>query len=136
VISKRRNADTVDDLVGKPTNQDAPPLTFINTSTLEVEKRFRIDLSDRSAVKAAHVIVSNLQLGLRVDLSVFGKEKVLAVLHSVGLLRSLADGNGAIEHAFTFPGKHAFIQLAARSMRFSVLDLRMVIDMPLAIDGK
>ena len=58
------------------------------------------------------------------------------MLYRIGLLRILANGNCAIEHAGGIPGEQAFIQLATRSMGLSMIDMRVVIDEPAAAGGK
>src|SRR5262245_24897963 len=124
LISERWNTNRMDNLAREPMNHDLPGLTFIDSSTLEVENRLRVDLSDRGAVETAYVVIANLQLGLGIDLGVLREQQVLAILHGIRLLCVFANRNGAVEHALPLPRKESFVQLAARRVRFPVIDMR------------
>ena len=65
---------------------------------LQVEHRVLVELPDRRAVRALHVVGEDLQLRLGVDLRVVGQEQRLVGLLRVGLLRVLADDDLAVEH--------------------------------------
>jgi len=62
----------MDDFRSEPADQDPPRLAFINAPALEVENGIRVYLTDRRAMETAHVVVSNFELRLRVDLSLLG----------------------------------------------------------------
>ena len=72
LISHSRNTNRIDDFPRKAADQDALRLAFINAPALEVENGLAVHLPDRRAMEAAHVVVSNFELRLRVDLSLLG----------------------------------------------------------------
>ena len=63
----------------------------------QVEHRVLVELADRRAVRALHVVGEDLELRLRVDLRVVGQQQRLVRLLRVGLLRVLADDDLAVE---------------------------------------
>src|ERR1700739_2386763 len=103
----------MDALSCKTSDHDGLRTAFINAATLEIENCFSIDLADRCAMETAHVVISNLQLGLRVDLSLFRQQQIFAVLDGVGFLRMLMNSNGAVKHTDRVPSEHPLKQFAA-----------------------
>ena len=71
-LSHRGNTNASDDFRGEPTNQDLLRLAFINAPALKIENAIRVHLADRRAMETAHIVVSNFELRLGVDLSLLG----------------------------------------------------------------
>ena len=71
----------------------------------QVEQRLLVELADRRAVRALHVVGVDLQLRLGVDLRVVGEQQVMVGLLGVGLLRVLADDDPAVEDAVRVPSR-------------------------------
>src|SRR5215471_17760091 len=87
----------------------------------EIKQRLLIQLADTGAVGAPDIIRTDLELRLRIDLRVFRKKQVSAVLHRIGFLCVLSDDDGAVENALRLPAKDSLVQLAAGRMRFPVI---------------
>ena len=64
----------------------------------QVEHRVVVELPDRRAVRALHVVGEDLELRLGVDLRVVGEQQRAVGLLGVGLLRVRPDDDLAVEH--------------------------------------
>ena len=62
-------------------------------------KRFLVELSDRGAVAALHVVVVNLQRRLRIDDGTLGQQQIAIHLPRIGLLCVGADDDRSVEDA-------------------------------------
>ena len=64
---ERLDLDAVDDVLRERIRQQAARIALADAARPQVEHRFRVQLADGRAVRAAHVVGENLQLGLGVD---------------------------------------------------------------------
>ena len=80
----------------------------------QVEQRLRVQLPDRRAVRALHVVGEDLELRLGVDLRLVREQQGLVGLLGVGLLRVGADADPAVEDAARPAVEDALVELVAR----------------------
>ena len=121
-LPRRSKAHAVGDFAGERVNQHAPRRLRIQAAGAQIKNRLLVQLPDRRAVRALHVIGVNLQLRLRVHGRFIGKEEVLVRLFGVGLLRDLLHKNPAMENAFRFVVENAVEIFMAGAVRLRVLD--------------
>jgi len=103
--------------------------TSTDPARLEIKKFFRIDLANRGAVRALHVVGVNLKLRLRVDACLLGQQQVLVRLYRVGLLRAFANEDLAVENRPAVVIENPFVQLVTAAMRLLVVDDRVRVGM-------
>src|SRR5512133_3252041 len=96
-LAQRLEPDALEDVAREGGGQNIAGLVSPDAARLEVKQGFRVELPDGGAVRAAHVVGPDLQLGLGVDDSVLGKDQVFVGLLGVGLLRVLADVDLTVE---------------------------------------
>ena len=99
-----------------------------DAARLHVEHRVFVELADRRAVRALHVVRENLELRLRVDLRVVREQQRLVRLLRVRLLRVLTDDDLAVEDRAGLAGQDALVELVARAVRHRVVDRRVRVD--------
>ena len=99
----------------------------------QIEHRVLVELPDRRAMRALHVVGEDLELRLRVDLRLVGQEQRLVGLLRVGLLRVLPDDDLAVEDGARAAGQDALVELVARAMRLRVVDRRVRVDERIAV---
>ena len=87
----------------------------------------RLRSDDRRAVRALHVVSQNLELWLRVDLRIVGKQQVPIGLLGIGLLRLLVDDDSPVENAVRPIIQNPVVKLAAPAMRTEVFDEHVVV---------
>ena len=115
-------------------DEEAPGLGEADAAGAHVEQHALVELADRRAVLALHVVGEDLELGLRVDERLLREEEVLVLLDGVGLLRAGADDDAAVEDRAGAAVEHALVELAARAVRLRVVDGRVVVHVLLARD--
>ena len=133
VLANARNTDAVDDVARERVNQKIARVRLADAARAQVEHRFFVELADGRAVRAAHIVGQNLQLGLGVDHRIFGKHQVLVGLLGVGLLRVLAHENLAVEHGARCAVQNAFVELVAGGVRLGMVERRVIIDVLRAV---
>ena len=126
--AERLDLDAADDVVGEGEGQQAAGLVQADAARAQVEDRFVVELADRGAVRAFHVVGEDLQLRLGVDGRVVGQQQRLVGLLGVGLLGVLADEDLAVEDAAGLAVEDALVQLVAGAVRLGVVDDRVVVD--------
>ena len=99
----------------------------------QVEDRLVVELADRRAVRALHVVGEDLELRLGVDRRAVGQEQRAVRLLGVGLLRVLPDDDLAVEHRARRAAQDALVDLVAAAVRLRVVDRRVVVDQPVAV---
>src|ERR1039458_2284168 len=72
LVPQLRYLDPVDDVLLEGLCQQASRLLFADAARLQVEQRFRVQLANRRAMRAAHIVGEDLQLGLGVDHRIVG----------------------------------------------------------------
>src|SRR6185369_12869122 len=97
--SNRVDLDLADDFLGKTVSQQTAAQFGIDSARLQVEQLFLVDLSDRRAVRALHIVGVNLQLRLRVDARLLRQQQVLVRLHRIGLLCALTHEDLAVKNS-------------------------------------
>ena len=100
---------------------------------LQIEQRLFVELADRRAVGALHVVGEDLELRVRVDLRVVGQQQRAVGLLRVGLLRVVPDDDPAVEHRLRLAGEDALVELVAGAVRHRVIDRGVVVDQLLAV---
>src|SRR5438270_2854552 len=128
------DADAVNDVSGEGINQQIASVGSADASRAQIKQRFLVKLTDRSAMRTAHVISEDLKFGFRVDRRVFGKHEILVGLLGIRFLCILAHKNLAVKHCAGGPVKNAFIKLVTCSMRRSVIKRGVIIHMLFAAD--
>ena len=98
----------------------------------QIENGLVVQLADRRAVGAFHVVGVDLQLRLGVGGGVVGEQQVLVGLLGVGLLRDGPDEDATVEDALGFVVEDAVEILVAGAMRLGVFDDHVVIGQLLA----
>ena len=81
----------------------------VDAASCEIEQRFLIHLSDAGAVSAPDIVGTDFELRLRVDLRMFGEQKVSVVLHRIRFLRVFANDDRAVENALPVSAQNAFV---------------------------
>ncbi len=102
-------------------------------SRAQVEDRLVVELSDRRAVRALHVVGENLELRLRVDARTVGQEQGAVGLLGVGLLGVLPDDDLPVEHRARGAAEDSLVDLVAAVVRLGMVDRRVVVDEPIAV---
>src|ERR1043165_6870779 len=131
-LARRLMLDALDDFAGKGVNQHPPRRLRTDAAGAEVKNGFLVQLPDRRAVGALHVVGVNLELRLGVRGGVVGKQKILIGLFRVGFLRDLLHEDAAVEDALGFVVEDAVEVFVAGAMRLGVLDNHVVIGQLLA----
>ena len=113
------DADPVQHLASKRVNQHVARIFRVDAARAQVEHRVFVELADRRAVRALHVVGEDLELRLGVDLRVVGEQQRLVGLLRVGLLRVLPDDDLAVEDGARPAGQDALVDLVARAVRLA-----------------
>ena len=101
---------------GERVDQHVARLGVGQAARAQVEDRVVVELADRRAVRALHVVGEDLELRLGVDRRVVGEQQRPVRLLGVGLLRVLADDDLAVEDRARRAAEDALVDLvAARS---------------------
>src|SRR6476646_7561766 len=95
---------------GERVREEAPRQLIGDAARLQVEERGLVDLPDRRAVRALHVVGEDLELRLGVDVRRVGKQQRLVRLLAVRLLRDRPDVDLPVEHAVRPPVENALVQ--------------------------
>ena len=104
--------DRVHRLGQERADQDRARRLLRDAAAAQVEQLVGVQLADRGAVAAFHVVGINLELRLAVDLGVAAEQQRLVHLIAVGLLRDPRDLDPALEHAAGAVGQHVLDRLA------------------------
>ena len=88
---------------------------------MQVEELVLVDLADRRAVGAAHVVGADLQPRHRVDARLVGQHQVAVGLVGVGALRVRLDPDQPGEDLARAVAQHALEQEVAGGVRFEVV---------------
>src|ERR1039458_4288866 len=95
---------------------------FAEPAAPEEEQRVSIDLPDRRAVFATHIVVEDLKLRLCVDTRFVREQQVAAVLHRVGSNRPCVHHDLAAENRMRGPVYNTFVQLDTLAFRYGMID--------------
>src|SRR5690348_7737543 len=87
-------------------------------------------------MRALHVVRVNLELRLRIDLRVVGKQQVAIRLLRVSFLRVFVNDNPSVKYAVRVAAENAIVKLAAAAVRLGVLDKHVIIEMLATRSGK
>src|ERR1044072_6678387 len=90
-VPHRLELDAVEDLLVEAAHDEALGLPTRKPARHAVEELVAIDLADRRAVRAAHVVRLDLEARDRVCVRLVGEEQVAVLLVGVRLLRVLGD---------------------------------------------
>ena len=93
-----------------------------NAAAAQIEELVRIELADRRAVAALHVVGEDLELRLAVDLGLRRQQQRLVHLIAVGLLRAARDLDLALKHAARPAGQDVLHRLPRGAVRRVVRD--------------
>ena len=85
-------------LAGERVDQHVARLGVGQAAGAQIEDRVVVELADRRAVRALHVVGEDLELRLGVDGRAVGQQQRAVGLLGVGLLRVLPDDDLAVEH--------------------------------------
>ncbi len=127
LLARRRVTDAVNDLAREGVDQHPPRRLQADAPRAQVKNGFVVQLPDRRAVRAFHVVRVNLQLRLGVHRRVLGEQQVFVRLLGVGLLRVGPHQDAAVENALRTPVQDAVVIFVAVAMRFGVLDDHVVV---------
>ena len=122
------NLHPLENLTGERVDQHVARVGKRQTPGAQVEDRLVVQLADRRAVRALHVVSEDLELRLGVDRRVVGQEQRAVRLLGVGLLRVLPDDDLAVEHRAGRAAQDALVDLVAAAVRLRVVDRRVVVD--------
>ena len=114
--------DALHQVGGEGVGEQAPRRLDADAARAQVEDRVLVELADGRAVRAAHVVGEDLELGIGVDQRLRGEQQVAAGLLGVGLLRLRVDVDAAVEDAARALVEHALEQLVARGVGLGVVD--------------
>ena len=92
------------------------------SAALQKEQRIGIDLPDRCAMLATHIVVEDLKLRLGVDARFARQQQVAAALRRVCSCRAGMDHDLAAEDCMRGTVGNAFVQLDALAPRCSMID--------------
>ena len=123
----------LEDLAGKRVNQHVARLEVGQAARAQIENRVVVELPDRRAVRALHVVGKDLELRLGVDRRVVRQQQRPVGLLRVGLLRVDAHDDLAVEDRARAAAEDALVDLVARAVRLGVIDRRVRVDQPLAV---
>ena len=125
---------SLDHLAGERVEQHVARLDLGQAARTQVEHRLVVQLPDRRAVRALHVVGEDLELRVRVDGRVVRQQQRAVGLLGVGLLRVLADDDAAVEDALALAVEDALVELVARAVRHRVIDRGVVVHQAIAVD--
>ncbi len=100
----------------------------------QVEHRLVVELADRRAVRALHIVRENLELRIRVDGGVVRQQQRAIGLLRVRFLRVDPDDDAAVEDAATLAGQDALVEFVARAVRHRVVERGVRVHQALAVD--
>src|SRR5690349_13609 len=130
----RVDLDLPDHFFSKTICQQVAPKLRTDAARFEIKQLFRIDLADRRAVRALHIVRINLELRLRIYARFIGQQKILVRLLRVRLLRALTNEYFAVENRAAVAVENALVQLVTRAMRLLVINHRMRVSMLIGAD--
>ena len=107
---------------------------FADAARAQVEQLLLGELAHRRAVRALHVVGEDLELRLGVDRRIVREQQHLVGLLRVGLLRVEPHEDLAVEHALAAIVEDALVELVALAVRLGVIDGRVVVHQPIAVD--
>ena len=132
-LPERLDPDPVEHVARERVDQHVARLLQVESSRPQIEDRVLVELTDRRAVRALHVVGEDLELRLRVDLRIVGEQQRLVRLLGVGLLRVGPHDDLAVEDGAGVPAQDPFVQLVAAAVRLGVVDRRVIVDQPPAV---
>ena len=118
----------IEALTGKGVQQQLPRSSLLDSARAQIEQSILIDLADRRAMGALHVIGMDLQLRLGVNSRVIGEQQIAVRLFGVGLLRVLMDNDAPVEYSMRLRIQNSVVELAAFAVRAGMLDEHVIVE--------
>jgi len=91
--------DFVEHFADEGFDQQGACLCFVQSACAEIEHRVIVQIADRAAVAAFHIVGVNFQFRLGVHFGLVGQKQRAAELIAVGFLRVLGDDDFTLENA-------------------------------------
>ena len=98
-----------------------------NAASPQIKNGLLVQLADRRAVRAFHIVGIDLELRFGVHRRLVAEQDVLVGLLRVGLLRDRMHENAAVKHALRFVVQDSVEIFVTRAVRLSVFDNHVMI---------